>query len=153
MYIIDISGKESRIEFQSAHMIPDSEQCSHLHGHSYTIDAKISGEVEGSMLVDFALLKNSLRDIAALFDHRMIIPEGDGRFTIGEKSVRAVVNGREYLFPVEDCFVLKREACTAELLAEFIHGELLKRMFELKGFEVVIGISEGLGSRAWYKEP
>jgi hypothetical protein len=81
-------------------------------------------------------------------DHRMLIPAKDRRFRIEEDSVTAEIEGRKYVFPREDCFILDAEACTAELIAIHVHRELTK---EFGGFRVAVGIEEGLGSIAWYE--
>jgi len=148
LYHLHIGGRESRIEFQSAHILPESEKCSHLHGHSYTIDLKIGGDVKEDMaLLDFTALKNMLREIAQNFDHKMLIPGKDKRFVKENGNIRGRVHGREYLFPVEDCFILPSKACTAEALAKFVHDLFVSK---IKGYRVEIGITEGFGSEAWY---
>jgi len=88
MYRVEIDGREAHIEFQSAHMIPESERCRHLHGHSYFIDAIISGDKGKDLLVDFTELKTEMRRIAKEMDHRMLIPSLDKRFRVeGKKSL------------------------------------------------------------------
>ena len=148
MYHLHINGRESRIEFQSAHILPESEKCSHLHGHTYTIDAKIYGEVKEDMtVIDFAVVKNILRKIAEKLDHKMLIPGKDQKFVKANGDIRAKIDGREYLFPGEDCFILPVEACTAEAIAKFVHELFVSK---IPGYTVEIGITEGFGSEAWY---
>jgi len=76
----------------------------------------------------------------------MLVPGKDSKFRVEGNSVVAEIEGREYRFAKEDCFILDAEACTAELIAMHVHKEL-----DLKDFKVAVGIEEGLGSRAWYE--
>jgi 6-pyruvoyl tetrahydropterin synthase/QueD family protein len=150
MYRVEIDGREAHIEFQSAHMIPESERCRHLHGHSYFIDAVISGDKGKDLLVDFTELKTEMRGIAKEMDHRMLIPSLDKRFRVEGKKIMAEIYGKDYIFPIEDCFLLDVKACTAELIARHVYKELIK-MEALEGMNVAIGIVEGLGNEAWYE--
>lgn len=146
MFSVYIDGKEAHINFEAAHMIPESERCKHLHGHSYFIDVKITGETEKSMLVDFTAVKKRLREIASNMDHKTLVPGKDSRFRVEGNSVVAEIDDRSYRFAKEDCFILDAEACTAELIAMHVHKGL-----DLKDFKVAVGIEEGLGSTAWYE--
>ena len=53
-----------------AHYLPGHDKCGRLHGHTYTIDVVIEGEKKGGMVVDFADLKTTVREILAEYDHR-----------------------------------------------------------------------------------
>jgi 6-pyruvoyltetrahydropterin/6-carboxytetrahydropterin synthase len=148
MLAVEIDGRDARINFEAAHMIPENERCGHLHGHSYFINVRIKGNTESSILVDFTALKERLRELASALDHKMLIPSKDGRFKVEDNRVTADINGRKYLFPEGDCFLLNAEACTAERIAMYLHGELLK---EFEEFNIAVGIEEGIGSIAWYE--
>lgn len=53
-----------------AHYLPDHSKCGRLHGHTYTVDVVIEGEKKGGMVIDFADLKTSVKDVLGLYDHR-----------------------------------------------------------------------------------
>ena len=53
-----------------AHYLPGHQKCGRLHGHTYTIDIVIEGEKKGGMVVDFADLKTSVKQVLAEYDHR-----------------------------------------------------------------------------------
>lgn len=55
-----------------AHYLPSHEKCGRLHGHTYTIDVIIEGEKKGGMIVDFADLKGTVKNILAEYDHRSL---------------------------------------------------------------------------------
>ncbi|MCF0241302.1 MAG: 6-carboxytetrahydropterin synthase QueD [Treponema sp.] len=65
---------EVRVEcnFAAAHFLRDyNGKCENLHGHNYKVFAHVCGTHlnEGGMLLDFSLLKKSLRDVCKEMDH------------------------------------------------------------------------------------
>ena len=65
---------EVRVEadFAAAHFLQDYHgKCENLHGHNYKVYAHAKGKDldEGGMLLDFGVLKNSLRNICKILDH------------------------------------------------------------------------------------
>lgn len=59
-------------EFAAAHFLKDYHgKCENLHGHNYAVFAHAHGDEldEGGMLIDFSLLKKSLRLICKELDH------------------------------------------------------------------------------------
>ncbi len=58
------------IEFiDCAHFLPGHQKCGTLHGHTYKIEVIIEGENKSGMIIDFAELKNSLRETLSRYDH------------------------------------------------------------------------------------
>jgi 6-pyruvoyltetrahydropterin/6-carboxytetrahydropterin synthase len=53
-----------------AHFLPGHPKCGSLHGHTYKVEITIQGETRNGMVVDFADLKQSLRDVLSQYDHR-----------------------------------------------------------------------------------
>ena len=53
-----------------AHFLPGHQKCGTLHGHTYKIEVVIEGENKSGMIIDFAELKNSLRQTLSIYDHR-----------------------------------------------------------------------------------
>ncbi|MCR4939473.1 MAG: 6-carboxytetrahydropterin synthase QueD [Treponemataceae bacterium] len=65
---------ENRVEaeFAAAHFLRDYHgKCENLHGHNYKVYAHVRGTEldEGGMLVDFSILKASLRKVCGELDH------------------------------------------------------------------------------------
>ena len=61
-------------KFEGAHIVRDcsSDRCKKsIHGHSYTVEVMFtaSGLDNGQMVVDFGLLKGTVRDVVDSFDH------------------------------------------------------------------------------------
>jgi 6-pyruvoyltetrahydropterin/6-carboxytetrahydropterin synthase len=53
-----------------AHSLPNHPKCGSLHGHTYKVEIIIEGETKNGMVIDFADLKQSLREVLARYDHR-----------------------------------------------------------------------------------
>jgi 6-pyruvoyltetrahydropterin/6-carboxytetrahydropterin synthase len=77
-----------KLEFDAGHRIPDHKsQCRNLHGHRYTLEITLTGEVidadgnsDNGMIMDFsdvkALAKQHLVDV---WDHAFIVYEKDDK--------------------------------------------------------------------------
>lgn len=65
-----------RWKFAAAHLLPKvpaGHKCSRLHGHNYTVDVVVQGDVgDDGMVCDYADLDTIWRPIAGLLDHRYL---------------------------------------------------------------------------------
>jgi 6-pyruvoyltetrahydropterin/6-carboxytetrahydropterin synthase len=89
--------------FAAAHAIRGHTRgCENLHGHNYRVRVHLRArQLDGlGMVLDFADLKAIMQEILGPFDHRVLneVPPFDQRNT------------------------------TAELLAEYVHGEVVRRL-------------------------
>ncbi len=55
----------------SAHFLPGHARCGSLHGHTYKVEVIIEGEKKSGMIMDFADLKETLRDTLRQYDHNL----------------------------------------------------------------------------------
>ena len=53
-----------------AHFLPGHYKCGTVHGHTYKVEVTIEGQPKRGMVVDFADLKQSLREVLGCYDHR-----------------------------------------------------------------------------------
>ena len=149
---IEIDGWKSNIRFSSAHIIPEYEKCGRLHGHTYAVHSKISGELDSKgIIIDFSILKNKLRNIVNVLDHKVLIPEKSKAIKIvkEKKSVKINFQGNDYTFPISDCVFLPIVSTSAENLASYILDRILKELTlpsRVDGIE--IGVDEGYGQGA-----
>ncbi|MCU0799083.1 MAG: 6-carboxytetrahydropterin synthase [Candidatus Thermoplasmatota archaeon] len=152
---IEIDGWKSGIRFSSCHMLLRHDKCSRLHGHTYCIHLRITGSVnEDMMLFDFGRVKEVLRGLASVLDHRTIIPTGNEEIgvTSSEDGRNVVVDlgGRTYSIPKEDAILLPIRMSTAEELSRY----LLERFIKETGpgvniSRIELGVDEGMGQGAW----
>ena len=75
---------KNEIQFDSAHYLSGYEgKCSNLHGHRYRLVVKVgsetlhqTGQLRG-MVEDFTDIKNALKKIEKLFDHKLILEDNE----------------------------------------------------------------------------
>jgi 6-pyruvoyltetrahydropterin/6-carboxytetrahydropterin synthase len=76
----------TRLEFDAGHRIPSHKsQCRNLHGHRYTIEITLSGDIiskentsENGMVMDFSDVKKIARDsVVDIWDHAFLVYEKD----------------------------------------------------------------------------
>jgi 6-pyruvoyltetrahydropterin/6-carboxytetrahydropterin synthase len=153
MYLV-IDGWDAAIKFSACHFIPGHDKCGRLHGHIYSINARIEGEPnEDGMLWDFITLKSALRSVAEELDHRVLIPGESSvmNIEIGDE-VRVTTENKSYVLPLEDVAILDIKLASAEELAGFILERLLTKITLPDNVQVIeIGLDEGKGQGAWVR--
>ncbi len=149
---VKIDGWRSHVMFSSAHFIPEYDRCGRLHGHTYAIHAAVEGEPdEMGIIVDFSELKDTLRGIADMLDHHLLIPEkANIELTRQDDGIEIIFRGKRYMLPAEDCLLLPLHATSAENLAGYILGQLREKMdIPSHVTAISIGVDEGYGQGAW----
>jgi len=58
--------------FDCAHFLPGHRKCGYVHGHTYKVELIIEGRNETGMIIDFSDLKQSLREVLELYDHKSL---------------------------------------------------------------------------------
>jgi 6-pyruvoyltetrahydropterin/6-carboxytetrahydropterin synthase len=63
-----------RFSFDSAHWlpnVPEGHKCGRLHGHTYTVEIALEGELDAEMgwIVDFGEIKTAFKPLEAQLDH------------------------------------------------------------------------------------
>ena len=53
----------------SMHLLPGHRKCGVPHGHTYRVEVTVEGPVKDGMVVDFDVLKASVREVLKRFDH------------------------------------------------------------------------------------
>jgi len=143
--------------FSAAHFITfGGNICERLHGHNYRVAAEIEGPLdENHYVVDFILLRDTLKTIVDELDHRVMLPASHPqiRLSIDERSIEATFEERRWVFPRGDCIVLPVANTTAELVARWIGQRLVEALEQRTGFKanrLRIELDECFGqSAAW----
>jgi 6-pyruvoyltetrahydropterin/6-carboxytetrahydropterin synthase len=150
-YIV-VDGWKSNIRFSSVHIIPEYEKCGRLHGHTYAVHIKITGKPDKQgIILDFSLIKDTLRQVANELDHRILIPKKSSNTKIEKdnNSVKLTSFGKSYVFPLNDCVFLPIDSTSAENLASYILDKFLERISLPRNIESIgIGVDEGYGQGA-----
>lgn len=114
--------------FCAGHFITyEGDKCESLHGHNYRAAASVEGALgEDHYVYDFTRLKKQLRAICDRLDHKMLLPLHNPRLTVaaGDAEVTVHYGAKRYIFPRSDAVLLPIPNTTAEMLAEWILGEL-----------------------------
>ena len=121
------------LTFDAAHYTPSGGGCEDLHGHTFTVDVEVEGELgEDGMVMDFRELKEAVAEVLSSWDHALILPEADvgrvkleGPFGLKVKRLRGPAATTE---------------CMAIALAEELHEAL--------GLPVRVRVWEGAGKYA-----
>ena len=137
------------MSFSAAHFVVGADYCESLHGHNYTVEAVVTGPLDANgMVLDFRDMKKQVVNVCARLDHKVLLPQDSETISIGDTDISYDVNvgGKRYVFPREDCIVLPFRATTAELIAEYIAGELQVP----PDYSVKVCVSESVGSTGCY---
>ena len=153
---ISIDGWKAKIQFSSAHIIPEYEKCGRLHGHTYAVHAKVYGKTdEKGIIIDFASLKDIIRKIVIDLDHKILIPKKSNNIKIEKNDENIKINTikKQYVFPLSDCILLPIKSTSAEKLANYILKQVIKNITPSKQlYKIEIGVDEGFGQGAWMTE-
>jgi 6-pyruvoyltetrahydropterin/6-carboxytetrahydropterin synthase len=144
------------LNFSAAHFITYGGRCERLHGHNYGVLVEIEGALGDDMLVfDFTVLKRLSREICRSLNHHFLLPLANPYLTINtlEDELEIHFEDRRYVFPRNDVVELPIDNSTAERIAEYICGELLKA---LAGYDtsnlhtIMVGVAEAPTQMAYY---
>ena len=61
--------------FDYAHILPKTEKCSVMHGHTSSVLVEVIGRPVGGMVVDFAVAKQIVKEAVRGLDHKLFINE------------------------------------------------------------------------------
>lgn len=123
--------------FSAAHFITfGGNTCERLHGHNYRVAAEVYGPLdENHYVIDFILLRDTLRDLVLELDHHMLLPDRHPTIRVvpDAGSVEVTFEDRRWVFPRGDCVILPVENTTAELLARYLGQRLLDALQQRSG--------------------
>jgi 6-pyruvoyltetrahydropterin/6-carboxytetrahydropterin synthase len=109
--------------FDYAHILPKTEKCSVMHGHTSSALVEIIGPTVDGMVVDFNDAKPVIRDAIRELDHKLLINE---RYVTGRDGNRVdlkfrTVHGEfELKVPVRTTVLLTGEATVENLAKELL---------------------------------
>jgi len=151
-FYVHVDGWRRNIRFSAAHWVEHAGKCERLHGHDYYVSIKLYGPVSSDgMIIDFSLVKSTLKDIVDKLDHRVLVPERkivkrEGGLVYVKKDAKVIA------LPEEDVKELPVEVVTAEELAKYI----AERFYDILGdeirkrgiYQIEVLVDEGGGQEA-----
>jgi 6-pyruvoyl tetrahydropterin synthase/QueD family protein len=145
------------LKFNAAHFITYGGKCERLHGHNYGVLVEVEGELGDDQVVfDFTVLKRLTREICQCLDHRFLLPVHNPHLKlIAEPDAWEIrFQEKRYVFPRDDVVELPLENSTAELLAEYICGQLCHKLAEYHTRHlqrIMVGVEEAPTQMAYYQ--
>jgi len=155
MYKVEV--EKGNLNFSAAHFITFGGKCERLHGHNYAVSVILAGNLtEDRYVFDFVELKKAIRRICDRLDHHFLLPTQSQHLDIKETDEEWEIRfeNRRYVFPAEDVLVLPVDSITAELLAEYVCGQLLETVpkHETENLRLItVGVEEAPGQTAFYQ--
>ena len=153
MYDIKLEGKNQKLSFSSAHIIPKHEKCGRIHGHNYFVDFKAEGDLNSeNQIIDFGIIKQNIRKICQRLDHKLLLASKNTDAKISEHgdSIHIKIEKKEYTIPKEDIEFLPLTNITAEELSRYIAKEL-KPQITPNINSMVVKVYEDSGQAAAYR--
>lgn len=118
--------------FDAAHFLSGYQgKCSNLHGHRWKVEVTIcceqlcENEQHRGMCTDFSILKNDLKSLTDVFDHRFMYEKG----TLKPATIAALGDEGFEMVPLDF-------RPTAENLAEYFYNEMKKKGYMVKNVDV-----------------
>jgi 6-pyruvoyltetrahydropterin/6-carboxytetrahydropterin synthase len=134
--------------FDYAHILPKTEKCSVMHGHTSSVLVEVIGTPVDGMVVDFALAKQIVREAVRGLDHKLFINEKYVT-SVDPKSVSLkfeTVHGEFAIRAPKQTTVLMDGEATVENLAKEVLDRIAPKMPEnvsSVGVYVYEGLNKG----------
>jgi 6-pyruvoyltetrahydropterin/6-carboxytetrahydropterin synthase len=153
-----VAVSKDYLTFSSAHFITFSgHQCESLHGHNYRVGVSVEGEVdpECAFVVDFAILKNAVRELLRPIDHRVLLPTQNPKLAYTESGESLLVHyfgEQRFIFPRSNCALLPITNTTAEMIAEYLAKQIATHLVKFANLSTIeIEVEESVGQAAYYR--
>ena len=116
--------------FDYAHILPKTEKCSVMHGHTSSVLIEVVGRPIEGMVVDFGIAKKVVREAVRGLDHKLFINQ---KYVTGmdAKSVTLkfeTAHGEFAIRAPKSTTVLMKDEATVENLATEVLGRIAPRM-------------------------
>jgi 6-pyruvoyltetrahydropterin/6-carboxytetrahydropterin synthase len=134
--------------FDYAHILPKTEKCSVMHGHTSSVLVEFIGRPVEGMVVDFGVAKQIVRDAVRALDHKLFINEK----YVTQLNPRNVtlkfdtVHGEFAISAPRSTTVMMKGEATVENLAKEVLGRIAPRMpknVSAVGVYVYEGLNKG----------
>jgi len=116
--------------FDYAHILPKTEKCSVMHGHTSSVLVEVVGHPIEGMVVDFGVAKQIVREAVRSLDHKLFINEN----YVTEMDPKSVtlrfntVHGEFAIKAPRGTTVMMEGEATVENLAKEVLGRIAPRM-------------------------
>ncbi|MDA4126230.1 MAG: 6-carboxytetrahydropterin synthase [Thaumarchaeota archaeon] len=134
--------------FDYAHILPKTEKCSVMHGHTSSVLVEVVGRPIEGMVVDFGEAKRIVREAIRSLDHKLFINEKYvTRMDPNSVTLRFdTVHGEFAIIAPKDTTVMMKGEATVENLAKEVLGRItpgMPRNVTAVGVYVYEGLNKG----------
>ena len=137
--------------FYAAHIALYNGEVEPLHGHTFQVTLRVSGEPDASGVVaEFSEIKPAMRDAVAPLRRRTLIPghAPELQITPENDSVSITCGRKRYLLPAEDVTILPLTNTTLEALANYLLSQVLPQLQRTALVAAELEVSELPGTSA-----
>lgn len=148
-----IEVEKDYFNFASAHfLIFANGRREALHGHNYQVSVAVEGELdEAGIVLNFITFKPLVKQVCDDLDHRTLIQRGNPLLKIRQRprDVEVLYKRQRLILPRRDVVLLPVINTSTELLAEYIAGELRRKVraqfpqAKLRSIEIRVEESRG----------
>src|SRR5919202_1815770 len=135
--------------FYAAHIALYNGEVEPLHGHTFQVALRVSGEPDISgMVAGFNEIKPAIRDAVAPLRRRTLVPGQAPELQITPKndSLSITCGRKRYLLPAEDVTVLPLANTTLETLAGYLLNQVLPQLHKTRLVAAELEVSEPPGT-------
>jgi 6-pyruvoyltetrahydropterin/6-carboxytetrahydropterin synthase len=137
--------------FYAAHIALYNGEIEPLHGHTFQVALRVSGEPDASgMVAEFSEIKPAMRNAVAPLRRHTLIPgqAPELQITPDDDSLSITCGRKRYLLPAEDVTVLPLTNTTLEALAGYLLHQVLPQLQKTALVAAELDISELPGTSA-----
>jgi 6-pyruvoyltetrahydropterin/6-carboxytetrahydropterin synthase len=137
--------------FYCAHIALYDGEVEPLHGHTFQVTLRVSGEPNASgMVTEFSEIKPVMRDAVAPLRRRTLVPGHAPELQIAPEngSLSITCGAKRYLLPAEDVTVLPLTNTTLEALAGYLLNQVLPQLHKTRLVAAELEVSEPPGTAA-----
>lgn len=137
--------------FYAAHIALYRGEVEPLHGHTFQVSLRVSGEPDASgMVAEFSEIKPAMRDAVAPLRRRTLVPgqAPELRITPENGSLSITCGRKRYVLPAEDVTMLPLVNTTLEALAGYLLSQVLPQLQRTGLVAAELEISELPGTSA-----
>lgn len=126
-----VDGNKLGARFHVAHRISGVGYClDRLHGHTYEVELRIISKGGATFIYPFESMIDILYECVSPLTNKVLLAEGGNNVVkVEDKEITYIsADGKRYMFPKEDVFLMPVEEVTAEALAIYLLNEVTDRM-------------------------
>ena len=128
MRLVSIDIAKQAMNFSIAHFtIFSATEREDLHGHNYQVECEVTAPLtEDGLMFDYAILKDTLRQMCEDVDEKTVLPENSPHLEIVREDgyVVAIFNGERLPFLPRDVITLPIANTSVEAFAHYFLDEL-----------------------------